>query len=72
MVVPGLFRIAYEYHVSIDTVSWVMVGSLSLAIRVIIFFTAALATIFGKRGLYFIGTVGLLISCIWQWTAKVR
>jgi hypothetical protein len=72
MVVPGLYKIAYEYKVSINTVSWVMVGSTSLSIGVIIFFVAAAATSWGNRGLYFIGTSGLLISCIWAYFSRVR
>jgi hypothetical protein len=60
MIVPGLYRIAYDYNVSIDTVSWIMVGSTSFSIGVIIFFVAAAATIWGKETFVFHRDIGFL------------
>ncbi|EGC41836.1 MFS transporter [Histoplasma capsulatum var. duboisii H88] len=69
IISPGLLVASKRYHVSLDQVSTFLIGVLILSIGSGTFFTAAAATIWGKRPVFIISTAILLITCVWGYFA---
>lgn len=71
MINPGLAVIATKFNVSIGTVSTFLIGLLAFWTGATTFFTAAAATVWGKRALFFFSTLVLLITNVWGFFATV-
>lgn len=71
MVTPGFGEVAATYHVSFNTVSIALVGVLTLVTGTFTFFTSAAATVWGKRPMFIISTVVLLMTSVWGFYATV-
>ncbi|KAF2402950.1 MFS general substrate transporter [Trichodelitschia bisporula] len=69
MITPGLHLLSTRYHVSADEVDSLMLGALQFCIGFTTFFTAAGATIWGKRPFFVISALVLLATCAWGYTA---
>ncbi|PGH36176.1 hypothetical protein GX50_01032 [[Emmonsia] crescens] len=66
---PGLVVASERYKVSLDQVSTFLIGVLILSTGAGTFFTAAAATVWGKRPVFVISGVILLMTCIWGYFA---
>ncbi|KAF1992019.1 MFS general substrate transporter [Aulographum hederae CBS 113979] len=69
MLAPGIQTIAKEYDVSFDMVTSMLLGLLGFWTGFTTFFTAAGASVWGKRPFFVIGTVILLATNIWGFAA---
>ncbi|TGO13408.1 hypothetical protein BTUL_0070g00380 [Botrytis tulipae] len=69
MVTPGFEEVAATYHVSFNTVSIALVGVLTLLTGTFTFFTSAAATVWGKRPIFIISMVVLLMTSVWGFYA---
>ena len=71
MVTPGFGEVAATYHVSFNAVSISLVGVLTLVTGTFTFFTSAAATVWGKRPIFIISMVVLLMTSVWGFYATV-
>lgn len=69
MVTPGFGEVAATYHVSFNAVSISLVGVLTLVTGTFTFFTSAAATVWGKRPIFIISMVVLLMTSVWGFYA---
>ncbi|KAK2773785.1 hypothetical protein FQN53_003949 [Emmonsiellopsis sp. PD_33] len=69
MLSPGISVAAKTYSVSLDDVSMYLIGILVLFTGSSTFFTAAAANVWGKRPVFVISTLFLLITAIWGYFA---
>ncbi|EEH37126.2 hypothetical protein PAAG_07544 [Paracoccidioides lutzii Pb01] len=65
LLAPGLVVASERYNVSLDEVSKFLIGLMILFTGASTFFTAAAATVWGKRPVFVLSSVVLLITCIW-------
>ncbi|KAL2004466.1 hypothetical protein VTN00DRAFT_3495 [Thermoascus crustaceus] len=65
MISPGLVLASMMYNVSLDQVSTFLIGLFILLTGTGTFFTAAVATVWGKRPVFVISVVILLLTNIW-------
>ncbi|KLJ06063.1 hypothetical protein EMPG_10507 [Blastomyces silverae] len=70
IIAPGLVVASEKYKVSLDQVATFLIGVLILSTGGGTFFTAAAATVWGKRPVFIISTAVLLVTCIWGYFAK--
>ncbi|PGH06685.1 hypothetical protein AJ79_06469 [Helicocarpus griseus UAMH5409] len=70
MISPGLVLASETYKVTLDVASTYLVGFLILFTGFGTFFTAAAASIWGKRPVFVISTLMLLVTCIWGYFSK--
>lgn len=71
MISPGLVVASQMYHVSLDQVSTFLIGLFVLVTGSGTFFTAAWATIWGKRPVFVISAFVLLITNVWGFFSMV-
>lgn len=71
MINPGLAVIAQKFNVSIGLVSQFVIGLLAFWTGAATFFTAAGASVWGKRPMFFFSAVLLLATNVWGFFASV-
>lgn len=71
MITTGLDDIATAFGVSVDQVSFNLVGLLQLTTGAGTFFTAAAAVVWGKRPVFIISTIFLFGTSAWGFFAGV-
>lgn len=71
MISPGLVLASMMYNVSLDQVSTFLIGLFVLLTGTGTFFTAAAATVWGKRPVFVISVVILLLTNIWGYFSMV-
>ena len=69
MLTPAFRALTEIYDISFSTTSTFLVGTLILATGTGTFFTSAAATIWGKRPVFLVSTLILLLCCAWGFLA---
>jgi MFS family permease len=70
MLGPGFRVMSVYYHVSFDELSQDMIGVVTLLTGCTTFFSAAAASVWGKRPVFLISMVLLFICSLWGYLAK--
>jgi MFS family permease len=70
MLGPGFRPMSVYYHVTFDQLTTFMIGIVILCTGMTTFFTAAAASVWGKRPVFIYSVVLLAICCLWGWQAK--
>jgi hypothetical protein len=71
MITTGFEEIATAFNVSLDQISFNIVGLLQLTTGGGTFFTAAAAAVWGKRPVFIIATISLMGTSAWGFFAGV-
>jgi hypothetical protein len=71
MITTGFEEIATAFNVSLDQISFSIVGLLQLTTGGGTFFTAAAAAVWGKRPVFIIATMALMGTSAWGFFAGV-
>ena len=70
MLTPAFHVLTETYNISFSTASTFVFGTLVLATGIGTFFSSAAATIWGKRPVFLVSTLILLICCVWGFLAR--